>query len=444
MIWIAVCQPGGILRSNSDWDCWVTVMDKMEIQKSRNYESRGAKLKQSSKKPVRAISPVAAKFGALPERAGKGKATVLIISATPRDQGHLDVDVEVNQIKDAWRKSQLRERVEIVYEPAVLVSQLQSHLQEHEPDILHFAGHGESHGILVEKADGNKQVISNEALVKTLKLYRQTLRCVVLNACYSEGLATLLASELGVAVGMITAVGDRSAIKFARGFYRAICNGRDVRFAFESGCVEVDLETLPGANYPQLRHAVDPATVIFVQPEKENAMSGEQGAGREQSGGINFDGESRTEIGRDAIGRDRIHNETHNSGDNISIGSMSGTNTGIAIGRNSRSEVTVNNYGNQDKPDLSRQFQPLCDHIAQEAPDDERDFLNKVMNEMRGEVERGGDADDGTISGAMADIADVLPSAKGLMIALFADPRIKSSAGRSTLRTLERWQRRRR
>jgi hypothetical protein len=401
---------------------------------------RGVRLKSSSRKGQEAIMEVDAAFGALPLRDPERKTVVLIISATPKDQAHLDVDNEVNQIENEVRLSDLRDHVEVVYKPAVRVEQLQSHLQQYRPDILHFAGHGETHGILVEKHDGNKQVISNEALVGTLKLYRDTLRCVVLNACYSEGLATLLASELGVAVGMITAVGDQSAIKFARGFYRAICNGRDVRFAFESGCVEVDLETLPGANYPQLRHAVDPETVVFVQPEKESIMSGEQGTGNEQSGGMNFGGESRTEIGRDAIGRDRVHNETHNNGDNINVGNISGS-SGIAIGRGASANVTT--YHGSSAPDLSSHFQPLRDHLSQNAPEDERSYLNKVVSELQGEVEKGEQGDDGTISGAMQDIAEVVPSAKGVLLDLFSAAQIKRSAGGSTQRTLARWERRR-
>lgn len=295
---------------------------------------------------------VEATFDTLPERGPKRKAVVLIIGATPKDQGHLDVDVEVNQIKAVWRESQLRDHVEVEYEPAVLVSQLHSHLQRFEPTILHFAGHGETHGILVEKADGTTQVISNEALVGALKLYRKTLRCVVLNACYSEELAQMLASELGIAVGMVTAVGDQTAIKFARGFYRAICNGRDVQFAFESGCNEVDLESLRGAKIPQLRYAVDPATLVLVQPVKEDAMSkngndidinGNEnvvGDGNvvQRDGGVNFGGSGNVTVGGDVIGRDKI-----TQGDSINVGNITGS-SGIAIGSGASATVTTTTY----------------------------------------------------------------------------------------------------
>lgn len=240
-------------------------------------KTRGVKLratnKQNEQLDVERIRP---KFDLLGSQVLYSEKTkILIISALPKQNPLLNVAQEVNQIREVWKSSKFRDRVEIVYEPAMQTRQLQDHLQYHSPTILHFAGHGQTNGILVEDSAGDQQLISTYALISTLRLYRQEgLRCVVLNACYTETLARELASEIGCALGMISAIGDNSAIKFARGFYRAICNGKDIEFAFRSGCVEVDLESLPHTNRPKLRYAIEPTMLQLVaQSPAQDAMN---------------------------------------------------------------------------------------------------------------------------------------------------------------------------
>jgi hypothetical protein len=123
-------------------------------------------------------------------------------------------------------------------------------------------------GLVLEDAAGRSRVVPPEALSAVFALHRDTLRCVVLNACYSEAQACAIAAHIDCVVGMSRAIGDPAAIRFATAFYQALAYGRDLQFAFASGRAEIALENLPEAETPQLLATrVDPAQVVLVTPQ---------------------------------------------------------------------------------------------------------------------------------------------------------------------------------
>ncbi|MGI5242637.1 hypothetical protein [Dactylosporangium sp. CA-139066] len=62
-----------------------------------------------------------------------------------------------------------------------------------------------------------------------------TIRCVVLNACYSERLARATAARIGHVIGMRYPIGDEAAIQFSVGFYTGLFAGATVPDAFARG-----------------------------------------------------------------------------------------------------------------------------------------------------------------------------------------------------------------
>ena len=83
-------------------------------------------------------------------------------------------------------------------------------------------------------------------------MLRDNIRCVVLNACYSEQQAQAIAEHIDCVVGMTNAVGDDAAIQFATAFYRALGFGRDVQTAFDLGTNLIGLQGLPDEDIPHL------------------------------------------------------------------------------------------------------------------------------------------------------------------------------------------------
>src|SRR6185436_2206701 len=136
---------------------------------------------------------------------------------------------------------------------AVRSSELQSHLLRCKPQILHFSGHGSREkGIILETDNGTSGAVGGQRLARLLGQFNQNLRCVVLNACYSEEQAHAIAQEIDCVVGMATAVADLAAIRFAAVFYEALASGSDVRAAFDLGRADIMVGEMKQDAVPQL------------------------------------------------------------------------------------------------------------------------------------------------------------------------------------------------
>ena len=96
-------------------------------------------------------------------------------------------------------------------------------------------------------------MISGESLSRLFELCSDTVKCVVLNACYSEAQANAISQHIDYVVGMKKAIGDKAAIKFAVGFYDALGAGRDFEKAFKFGCIAIDLKGIPEYLTPVLK-----------------------------------------------------------------------------------------------------------------------------------------------------------------------------------------------
>ena len=96
-------------------------------------------------------------------------------------------------------------------------------------------------------------LVETVALTELFKLFADNIECIILNACYSEIQADVLAKHIPYVIGMKKAIGDKAAIKFATGFYNALCAGESVEFAYKLGCNVIQLEGIPEHLTPDLK-----------------------------------------------------------------------------------------------------------------------------------------------------------------------------------------------
>ncbi len=203
---------------------------------------------------------------AAPLGAQNRKVRILFLAANPKETPKLRLDEEIRTIDERLRSADFRERFELVSAWAVRYSDLSEYLLRYSPDIVHFSGHGSSSGaIVLEDKRGSEHQVSASILKELFSILRENVRCVVLNACWSVQQADALADEIDCVVGMGRSIGDRAAIEFASGFYRALGYGRSVEQAFKLGCLEINLANIPQSDVPQLRSrkGCDPAQAYF-------------------------------------------------------------------------------------------------------------------------------------------------------------------------------------
>lgn len=179
--------------------------------------------------------------------------TILILAANPSNTARLRLPEEVREIQEGLALSDGRDRYKVVSQWAVRPDDLRRALLKHQPQIVHFSGHGEGEqGLVFENESGQAKKVSSAALSRLFRLY-PGVECVLLNACYSETQATAIGQHINYVVGMTQAIGDRAAIEFSVGFYDALGYGRPITEAYEFGLAAIDLEGLDETATPVLK-----------------------------------------------------------------------------------------------------------------------------------------------------------------------------------------------
>ena len=160
---------------------------------------------------------------------------VLFALSSPRGYEILRLNEEIRIIEQVLERSKHRDQIRRHILHATTSNDLQHELQTSSYQILHLAGHAVSDGFILENEQGHPHKVSREALAAYLNNYRETLRCVVLNACYSLSLGESLALGIPHVICVNGEIRDPAAIAFARGFYDAIGAGYDAERAYNEG-----------------------------------------------------------------------------------------------------------------------------------------------------------------------------------------------------------------
>lgn len=168
---------------------------------------------------------------------------ILFLAADPSDSARLRLGQELRDIRERLQLSKLRDKFLLESRESVRTRDITQAIFDVEPQIVHFSGHGMSTGELCfEDILGKTQPVQHDALANLFELVAEQVSCVILNACYSESQAKAIAKHIPFVVGMNKAIGDRAAITFATGFYKALGAGHSFEKAYKFARVEIQLE----------------------------------------------------------------------------------------------------------------------------------------------------------------------------------------------------------
>lgn len=199
---------------------------------------------------------------------------ILILLANPADTHNLRLDEEMREIQSALLRSLIREQFELIYRTAVRIDDLRRALLDNEPQVVHFSGHGVgTDGIALESISGGAQLVSTESLSNLFELFKAKVECVLLNACYSETQAEAIYHHIDCVIGMERAVTDEAAIHFSTAFYDALGAGRNYQEAFNFGCNNIDLNSIPESLTPKIKIRNN-SKILFAKQEQKSNMAG--------------------------------------------------------------------------------------------------------------------------------------------------------------------------
>ncbi|VVQ35509.1 hypothetical protein PS943_04381 [Pseudomonas fluorescens] len=186
----------------------------------------------------------------LPER-----ITVLFFSADPgrSTSNALALDEEVRLIERNIRLSKHRDAIDFQTRWAARPSDILQAINELEPTVVHFSGHGTSDDELVLLDElGEPKLIRKEAIVRAITAPNSTIKLVFFNSCFSYNQAEACAGNISAAVGMNREIGDLAARVFAAQFYSGIGFGLSIPKAFAQAQAALMMEDMDQADIPEL------------------------------------------------------------------------------------------------------------------------------------------------------------------------------------------------
>ena len=220
-----------------------TLGGKGYVKRTLGTEGISASITALGKQELRLIEPIPKTHS--PKQA-PSQRTILLLAANPKRTEPLRLDEEAKKIEQCLERSKLRDQFRLVIKWAVTAKDLRRALLDHEPEIVHFSGHGSgANGLNFEDDQGFVSEIPGETLEELFQLMTPRIKCVVLNACYSEIQANVIARSVEYVVGMKDAILDEASVEFAEGFYDAVAAGRTFDEAFCFGKNAIKLKNIP-------------------------------------------------------------------------------------------------------------------------------------------------------------------------------------------------------
>jgi hypothetical protein len=171
------------------------------------------------------------------EQAGKARSSmtrrVLMLTASPLDARRVRIDEEYRDVREKIQQiTSPKIKLEFVLETAVRSTDLLTRLLNAEAEIFHFSGHASTKGLILEDASGASRLVDTAVIAGFFQQMAGTIKCAVLNACFTQDLANVIAAHIEVVIGCDSSVDDEAAIAFSRAFYQSLATGRSYKDSF--------------------------------------------------------------------------------------------------------------------------------------------------------------------------------------------------------------------
>lgn len=174
---------------------------------------------------------------------------ILFLAADPTNAASLRLGKEHDEIKAQLEKADYKRCYDFMHPQLALRTDIITEaLLKGRPWVVHFSGHGTTEGELCfEDESGKAFLVEPKALASLFALCSDHVKCVILNACYSESQANAIAEHIDFCIGSKGGISDGAAIAFALGFYQKLASDPrgDIEQAYEWGCVQARLKGNP-------------------------------------------------------------------------------------------------------------------------------------------------------------------------------------------------------
>ena len=195
--------------------------------------------------------------------------TVLFFATNPIGTDRLRLDQEARDIQEKIRMSEHRDSISFVTRWGVRPADILQAINEVNPDVVHFSGHGTDTGdLLLENTDGSPKFVPKEAMAQIITAASDRIHLLFFNACFSQAQAKTVVQNIDAAIGMTTSIGDEAACIFAAQFYSSLGFGLSVQSAFSQAKSLLLVEEPDEYDTPELfvKAGIDANDLIIVKP----------------------------------------------------------------------------------------------------------------------------------------------------------------------------------
>lgn len=172
----------------------------------------------------------------------EGKRRILFLSASPIDQGRMQVDYEYQQIEEELSKGASKERFDLLKPKFAIDKSNFLKISKQNAHVIHFAGHGGTPGILIQDGQNQTKLVPNGSIKLLGQKIKDTTELVVLNCCLSAEQARILSEYVPYVVGTRVNLDDKLAVAFSFGLYNSLAEGDDIMDAIHTGVSSVVFE----------------------------------------------------------------------------------------------------------------------------------------------------------------------------------------------------------
>jgi CHAT domain len=192
------------------------------------------------------------------------KLRIAFLATNPDPDASLRTDVECRDVKHAVRSTANGQSIKVELFPAATLEDLIDALNEFEPQVVHFSGHGGNGTVVFDKQNydtGGGMVLDFALVAKVIKSARTPPELLVLSACDTTTGAEQFLSTVSAVVAMSDEIDDPAACYFSARFYKSIASGATLQSALEQGKLVLEAGGFQDAELPTL----------IVANEKETA-----------------------------------------------------------------------------------------------------------------------------------------------------------------------------
>ena len=201
-------------------------------------------------------------------------STILFMAANPAGTDARALAEQARAIQAELERAGHRERFAFETRWAAQPLDLLREMVKLKPTVVHFCGgrvtdspEAAETGVYFQGVDGRAQMVSGEALAQAFNAV-DSVKLVVLDACYSEQHAEAIAAHVDCVVGMAGGTVDQAATSFSIGLYGGIGEGESLAAAFQQGCAAIGLNSAGDPGQPRfcVRPGVDPRRLVLADP----------------------------------------------------------------------------------------------------------------------------------------------------------------------------------